>query len=326
MNLTPPVADDRPYIELSRFARVLFEPPDIVEYRAIYANAPARSGWCEAWKLADLADRLAADNASGGNLFAGANARTAVGRKGDVNVAQCRTLFADFDHATIDHAEQACAAVGMPTATLTNDSGHGIHKYWRLSIAITPVAFREWQKDLAAMVGSDNTVHNPERVMRLPGFWNLKREPAASCRVIDCDPRRVYPLEDLPIPMRPGSDAKSPVFTLRQRIEPTAAPDRFARCRMYLAKCPRAIAGQYGHTATWFAANTCNRFGLPRDEAMQLMQWFSETMADPPWSPKDIAHKVDDAYRRNAGQHGDKLRNGEQSRRLFTVRLIRGAA
>ena len=47
------------------------------------------------------------------------------------------------------------------------------------------------QKRLIALLGSDSAIHDPARIMRLPGFINHKR-PVATCRIIDDEQTRIY--------------------------------------------------------------------------------------------------------------------------------------
>ena len=58
-----------------------------------------------------------------------------------------------------------------------------------------------------------------------------------------------------------------------------------------------AIAGSGGHNATFRAACKLRDSGLTADEALQALVAWNETNAWPPWSTKELAHKVDDAYR-----------------------------
>jgi hypothetical protein len=59
----------------------------------------------------------------------------------------------------------------------------------------------------------------------------------------------------------------------------------------------RAVAGNGGHNATFRAACKLRDSGLAADEAFQALLLWNETNALPPWSAKELAHKVDDAYR-----------------------------
>lgn len=75
--------------------------------------------------------------------------------------------------------------------------------------------------------------------------------------------------------------------------KPTA--DMTDRCVKYIEKCPDAVSGQSGHDKTFYAACICFRFGLSDTEVWRVMEWFNSAKCSPPWSPKELAHKVDDA-------------------------------
>jgi hypothetical protein len=67
------------------------------------------------------------------------------------------------------------------------------------------------------------------------------------------------------------------------------------RARKYLAKMPPAVSGQGGHDATFHAACTLVLgFGLGRTQALTLLSEWNER-CDPPWSEKELEHKIDDA-------------------------------
>jgi len=72
--------------------------------------------------------------------------------------------------------------------------------------------------------------------------------------------------------------------------------DRIAGARAYLAKLPSAISGAGGHPATYRAASIlANGFDLPWSDAWALLQEFNQRCS-PPWSEKDLRHKLNDAY------------------------------
>ena len=58
----------------------------------------------------------------------------------------------------------------------------------------------------------------------------------------------------------------------------------------------RAIAGHGGHNATFRAACKLRDSGLTTDEALEALLLWNKTNASPPWTVKELAHKVDDAY------------------------------
>lgn len=58
-----------------------------------------------------------------------------------------------------------------------------------------------------------------------------------------------------------------------------------------------AISGSGGHNATFRAACKLRDSGLTADEALQALAVWNETNAVPPWTAKELAHKIEDAYR-----------------------------
>jgi hypothetical protein len=79
--------------------------------------------------------------------------------------------------------------------------------------------------------------------------------------------------------------------------------------RAYLHKLPAAIAGAGGHAATFAAACWTVRLGLTDTEALALLLEYNRR-CQPPWTEKELAHKLHDARRVAGGQ----VRTFEQSR------------
>jgi hypothetical protein len=59
----------------------------------------------------------------------------------------------------------------------------------------------------------------------------------------------------------------------------------------------RAIAGQRGHDETWRAVQRLKDSGLSESEALYAMCEWNKTNAEPPWTTKELIHKVRDCYR-----------------------------
>jgi RecA-family ATPase len=72
--------------------------------------------------------------------------------------------------------------------------------------------------------------------------------------------------------------------------------DRISGARAYLAKLPPAISGAGGHPATYRAASIlANGFDLPWDDAWALLNEYN-ARCSPPWSEKELRHKLNDAF------------------------------
>src|SRR4051812_39673427 len=71
------------------------------------------------------------------------------------------------------------------------------------------------------------------------------------------------------------------------------------RARRYIAKCPPAISGQGGHNATFHVAAALGHgFALSDTDALALLSEFNRG-CQPPWSPKELLHKIESVSRTN---------------------------
>lgn len=118
----------------------------------------------------ELAPWLAQQNSCGAGIFLTVQATDLQGRESQ-NVVALRALFVDWDG-------EPTRAPALPPSFIVH-SGTGPHWYWVLKAGEPLEALRDAQKQLAAFYGkpADTTVHDRPRVMRVPGFWWLKRVP-----------------------------------------------------------------------------------------------------------------------------------------------------
>jgi DNA-binding MarR family transcriptional regulator len=189
---------------LASFAGVLFEPDDWVEARRIRPRREPDSRrnsyplFRRASELPSLAFAKWAmkANGEGWGLFAGVNPRPHKGAKDNASIVLARTVFVDFDggvnpdlvRSRIEHAE-------LPPATMLVVSGGGVHAYWRLAEPLLDMrSWRARQKGLIDALDSDGVIHDPARVMRLPGLANTKYDPPRPTGIVECAPDRVYPV------------------------------------------------------------------------------------------------------------------------------------
>src|SRR5262249_40164034 len=69
------------------------------------------------------------------------------------------------------------------------------------------------------------------------------------------------------------------------------------RIRAYMATLPIAMSGQGGHDATFRAALVLIQgWGLSLDEARPYMEAYN-VLCQPPWSAKELEHKLSDAIK-----------------------------
>ena len=133
-------------------------------------------------------------------------------------------------------------------------SGHGVQCYWRLSEPVTPDDWRALQVRLNALLGSDSTIQNPERIMRVPGFANVKDpDKPADCFIVQADPETVYPVDEIERTL-PQLPTKEPPAPLVKSAVPVGAKEAKARAVLYAAKWERCGEGERNQQAFRHAA------------------------------------------------------------------------
>lgn len=95
----------------------------------------------------------------------------------------------------------------------------------------------------------------------------------------------------------------TPIKPILPVIDAKHSLDLRERARRYLARMPPAVTGQGGHNATFrVACVLVLGFNLPIEEAAPLFQEWNAN-CQPPWSDRDLMHKLTDAGKRE-GQRG----------------------
>ena len=116
------------------------------------------------------------------------------------SIDECIAYFAEFDGCPEDEQLQAVNESGLPEPSIINRTqGGSLHFYWLLSEPIKNTAL--WQGDmkrLAAFLGSDSSVNDPSRVMRVPGCFYMdgNQQPVGLVQTIHVGDGR-YTREDI---------------------------------------------------------------------------------------------------------------------------------
>lgn len=84
----------------------------------------------------------------------------------------------------------------------------------------------------------------------------------------------------------------------------------YDRAAAYARKCDPAISGQGGHDRLFNVACKMVEFGITPGEALRILRTEYNPRCEPPWSDRELEHKVQDAFRENAGRAGAKLEEG----------------
>ena len=177
-------------------------------------------------------------------------------------------------------------------------SGHGTHLYWRTRepygcagnhqrLLAHEAELRHIQAALAAY-GADPAVCEAARVMRLPGFWNRKREPHQLVELTSSRPVHYTPSDPGRLPGSLGSQGQ----ILLHRTLFRGTDEKSPRARAYaqkLAGQAPAISGKDGHRTTFQAAiKVACGFDLGEDEAFQVLSDAYNPACQPPWNPEDF--------------------------------------
>lgn len=272
---------DREKMQLQIYSQLVFEPADdIVELRLIKAGEKPVQRWVTAKELPGQTEMLERYNQNDFNIYAGTNPRKAPGLSGDEHVKLARSIFADFDHIENGDLEPSefilkkIKEAKLPKPTMLIDSGHGIHVYWLLEEPLVDLS--QWkliQQRLIVTLDSDKSIKNPERIMRLPGFWNVKKKPYVECSIISYDAERRYKLDDIvkhltELPESEPEPIQGQNDTARQdNVKPL---EKRVRAILYAAKWPPCNQGERNNIAYNHACQLRD-FDLPEMEAFEIL-------------------------------------------------------
>jgi replicative DNA helicase len=253
------------------FLGAIFEPEDIIEYRPLPPQAGRK--WAPLAELPDIVDwleRINRDENQRVHAYFGANPRKSKGASQAEGVALARCVFADFDGGVcVEDALSRVRAAGYPMPTAILESGGGVHCWWRLTEPMRDaVAWHERMKAIASALGSDQSVCDWPRIMRLPGFVNWKYEQTPRAHLWDCDPTRVYLLSVFQkqavqsIVVKP----KSMSDLTRRFLEEGYTLGAGRRQTMFTVACDMAARGWGVAEATSAIMERMRRVGLRQDD------------------------------------------------------------
>ncbi|HUU19744.1 MAG TPA: phage/plasmid primase, P4 family [Sedimentisphaerales bacterium] len=262
---------------VTEFCTCAFEPEDIVEVRLLPSG---KSVWFSAQDLAGQIEYLIAENQAGQNIYIGANPRKIRGGTSAEDVALAHCLFVDFDQgATGESIKGLLGDSGFPEPTLMLSSGHGCHCYWRLVDPINDLEkWTQYQKRLIATLGSDKSIHDPPRIMRLPGFMNHKA-PVADAKINFAENSRRYDIQDLEehlvaLPSEPVPVSKPTL--------PVPEDDKLKRAVAYIDKVENCAEGEgRNNIARRIGAVLLNDFGLSFETAWPFVQQWNTANIPP---------------------------------------------
>ena len=122
-------------------------------------------------------EKLKALNDKGAGIFFMVNEGDGGGRK-NKNVVRVRAFFADFDGIPLPKEWPV-----KPDIFVRTSAGH-FHAYWLVEDDCPLEHFKSIQQAIAKYYGSDASVNDLARVMRVPGFDHMKGEKPWMVQVV----------------------------------------------------------------------------------------------------------------------------------------------
>ena len=235
------------------------------------------------------------------DLYFGVHSRSCESGTNDA-VESCSVVFVDCDS---DEAIQALDQF-EPSSSFVVESG-GItpsglrkqHAYWLLSEPVDPETARIAKKRLASTLGSDGSVHDPARILRLPTSRYMKDGSGRSVRVTKAQPELRYPLCQI-VDVSPADDAFTPPTSDHQApVESAAALEALA------IRAMRQIAEEgAGRNEAMFAfACQARDARIPQDDVLAAAPTLVEQINElapgtHPYAASEIQSSIRQAYAR----------------------------
>jgi hypothetical protein len=157
------------------------------------------------------------------------------------------------------------------------------------------------QKRLITLLDSDKAIHDPARIMRLPGFINHK-EPVAVCRIVNVDPENIHDLNTLkpllgnaPGQSEEGNQTRQVAnFTARPGILVGRKANAIDRAALTASKWPGAGEGQRNCRAFQNAAYLIRNLALAENEAWPIL-WAWNRKNRPPLPEWELRQALQNA-------------------------------
>ena len=111
--------------------------------------------------------------------------------------------------------------------------------------------------------------------------------------------RWVTPIEQISLDSVPTYDStwlSSTAMPIPQPFHSPSPTSKILRVRKYISHIV-AVSGEGGHNSTYRATCRLKDAGLTPEEALYELELWSKTNAFPPWSTKELIHKVDSVFR-----------------------------
>lgn len=172
------------FSEALRFLAILDKNPDQFTFETIEEPKPVKgSAKIQRYvgAFSEHKNSLLDANMNGSGVFCTVNATDGKGRKKE-NIVRVRAVFVDLDGSPLDTVKKG----PLPPHIVVESSPGRYHAYW-IIVDMPLKLFEKVQRLLAERFGGDPAVCDLPRLMRLPGFLHMKREPFRSHIIESCD-------------------------------------------------------------------------------------------------------------------------------------------
>jgi hypothetical protein len=222
------------------------------------------------------------------------------------HVQSVSALCLDFDQGgTIDDAVERLSAIAggfLHTTRKHTEEAHRFRVVLPLARPVSAFEFPELWKRVAPVAGSvDPAAKDASR------FWFVAGT-SGPFETRRWDGPALNPDEWLAKP-----DPTKPVVNVTPAPRESASVEE--RARKYIAKMPEAIAGQGGHAACWEVALYLTRgFALSHDRALAILREEYSPRCVPPWSERELEHKIAGAMKSERVPFGFLLNDNREWR------------
>jgi hypothetical protein len=240
----------------------------------------------------DLSQLLhwATANRTRGDIWFGVGVRSRYGGRGNQAVTRLGCLWADLDCKGDWTREKRLAqlqGLAIPPHALV-DSGSGYHAYWILDQPTEDKKRAQWiMKRMHRSLDSD-AVHDPARILRLPGTLNFKTDPPMLVRVLWLH-HACTTLDEL--------DKLVPVYSREEVMNPLNKSSTLSSSSGQWSTQETLAGVPEGErdNALYQLACRLHRAGVPRQQAAMLMQQAAANCV-PPFDEAEAIHKVTRVY------------------------------
>jgi len=273
-------------------------------------NDPYAEHWYGAYDLAADA-KLRTKQAQGCGVFMCVNGSTTGGRyQKDTDIL--RAVFIDSDGAAFPTSWPS-----PPHAILYRDPTHW-HAYWFIDGQTTPDEWRMAQKQLALYFGTDQSLVNTDRVMRIPGYNHQKDLANPMPYQLHHCPETTHRynlsqlVQQFPLTAEKGAEL---VAWMQSRSGASAqgigdfddSPANQGKYIEYLTqRAEIAVSGQGGNQVTFKTAAAGRDYGLSQACTHELMleHWNENNI--PPWDDAELWQPIVNAYKYGQNATGNR--------------------